>query len=126
MAAMENEGKEDMGDGWMTLNILPDKDELSAYLGAHFRIARLLSKALPKPGPGGHAFVVECLGRSAKRFQFFMDFIDAHMRKGEKKEEFKEELGDLEPQYDIAKQMCELLPLKMQASSQGKSFVGAA
>ena len=65
---------------------------------------------------------MECLERSLKRFLFFVDVIEKKMGG----DEYKEEKDKLKEVLEVAKQMCELLPLKIQKSKQGYDFVGSA
>jgi len=125
MAEVENGGKVAGGDGWMTMNLTPDKDEIVAWVNSHFKIARLLSKAMVEQKEGrGAEWVVECMERSLKRFLYFVDYVEKNMvAKGE---EMKEEVKKITEMIEIAKQMVELLPLKIKQFKKGGRFFGSA
>mmetsp|Transcript_23579 Transcript_23579/g.44344 ORF Transcript_23579/g.44344 Transcript_23579/m.44344 type:complete len:715 (-) Transcript_23579:39-2183(-) len=118
---------------WVKLCIAPGKvsveaDEILGYLGAHFKIARLLSKVVQdwEGEDLGKGRMVKALEGSFERFEYVVSLAEGLQASGEKEMKDKLEEG-FKQQVELSREMARLLPVKISRVIQfNQQFLGAA
>ncbi|GMI07249.1 hypothetical protein TrLO_g6083 [Triparma laevis f. longispina] len=103
-------------------------DEVLGYLGAHFKIARLLSKIVQdwEGEDLGKGRMVKALEGSFERFEYVGELAEGLGGEGRKDMKKKLEEGFAQ-QVELSKEMARLLPVKISRVIQfNQQFVGAA